>query len=103
MNNVGQLAFTQGDVGEPDARFEVSAVQIHDSLQRASGMPRIPTLQKTLTNQGQQNYIVLRAYIRQSQSGPRSRQKARIRLRTRLRPQQSCKVVNKPGAVWSHV
>ncbi len=87
----------------PTLRFEISAVDLDHSLQRASRMSRIATLQKTLANQRQQNQIVLRANTRQSQRRSRSRQQTRICLRTRLRSQQPRKVVNQPRAMRPHV
>src|SRR6185436_14236361 len=103
MNNVGELSFPQRDVCQANARFEVSAIEVDNFLQRASRVRRVTTLQKTLANQRQQNGVVLRAHTCQAQRCSRSRQQTRIRLRARLRTQQSREVVDEPRAVRSDV
>jgi len=53
MNNVGQLSFPQRDVRKPNPRFEISAIELDNPLQRASRMPRITAFKEALANQRQ--------------------------------------------------
>src|SRR5690349_11410296 len=102
MNHVRELSLAERDVRQTYARFEVSTIELDNFLQRVTRLPRIATLEKTLTNQRQQHQIVLRPDTRQTQRRPRSRKQTRIRLRTRLRAQQTRKVVDQPRAIRTH-